>query len=372
MTEAAFFDKIGEHYSRQLPFVIYSRPINRVIKTWLQSDDSVNFTSDFLESGFVFAPFDLQKSTVLFPQHLCDHYQIEIDKLSLEDNGKRDSFQPEETNKSGHISAVENGIKAIKSNVFSKVVLSRFVEVKFEDNPILIFKRLFNSYENAMVYCWFHPKVGLWIGATPELLFKVENNQLTTISLAGTKPYVKDEKPQWTTKEIEEQRIVTDYLSDQIRPFVSDTKLSEVESIRAGKLWHLKSRIISIINNSSNLNSIIEALHPTPAVCGQPKDVAKAFILNNENYDREFYTGFLGELNLKQQKSRNTNRRNVENNAYASVKTISNFYVNLRCAQIKDNKARIYVGGGIVKDSNPEKEWQETQNKSKTIGDILA
>ena len=112
-------------------------------------------------------------------------------------------------------------------------------------------------------------------------------------------------------------------------------------------------------------------MHPTPAVCGYPKQKAKDFILQNETYSRAYYTGFLGELNLKQSKTRNTNRRNVENNAYATVKTYSNFYVNLRCMQFKDDKALIYVGGGITKDSVAENEWEETLNKTKTIGNVL-
>ena len=170
-----------------------------------------------------------------------------------------------------------------------------------------------------MVYCWYHPKVGLWIGATPELLFKVEGKQLTTISLAGTQPYRRISKPIWTNKEIEEQQIVTDYIKHQIEPYTKHVNISDVETIKAGNLLHLKSRITSIIDDSADLKSIIEALHPTPAVCGFPKQKAKDFILNNENYNREYYTGFLGELNLKQLKTRNSNRRNVENNAYAVV-----------------------------------------------------
>ena len=63
-----------------------------------------------------------------------------------------------------------------------------------------------------MVYCWFHPKVGLWIGATPELLFKVEGKRLTTISLAGTQAFNEYETVKWSAKEIEEQQIVTDYI----------------------------------------------------------------------------------------------------------------------------------------------------------------
>jgi len=112
-------------------------------------------------------------------------------------------------------------------------------------------------------------------------------------------------------------------------------------------------------------------LHPTPAVCGLPKDAAKQFILKNENYNREFYTGFLGEINIKTSISRNSNSRNVENNAYAAVKTVSNLYVNLRCMQISNQEAIIYVGGGITKDSNVEAEWEETVQKALVIKKVL-
>jgi isochorismate synthase len=77
-------------------------------------------------------------------------------------------------------------------------------------------------------------------------------------------------------------------------------------------------------------------------------------------------------LNLKTSKTRNTNRRNVENNAYVVVKTYSNFYVNLRCMQLMDEKAVIYVGGGITKDSVSQNEWEETVNKTKTIANVLS
>ena len=218
----------------------------------------------------------------------------------------------------------------------------------------------------------YHPKVGLWLGATPELLLKVEGKQLTTISLAGTKPYDKNNEVQWSTKELEEQQIVTDYITKQIKPYVQSIKTSNIETVRAGQLLHLKTRVTARLDNKdSRLEDIISALHPTPAVCGFPKIIAKAFILNNEDYNREFYTGFLGELNLKNTNTRNTNRRNVENNAYGVVKTQSNFYVNLRCMQLQSNKALIYVGGGITKGSEPQNEWNETVEKTKTMLKVL-
>lgn len=367
-----FFRALETQYDKQLPFVVYSRPINSIIKCWLQKDTMLHTTTNFIEQGFVFAPFDLKgSSSVLFPQNCCDYAVIEVSDLDLKPSINNRANKRDHGSKA-HIKLVTKGIEAIRNNYLKKVVLSR-VEKRSVDHfdPLETFKRLFNTYKKAMVYCWYHPKVGLWLGATPELLFKVEASQLTAVSLAGTQAYSADIKPQWTEKELQEQKIVTDFLVDQVAPFTTKTRISEVQSIRAGNLWHLKTRLISTVRKNANLKSIIEALHPTPAVCGFPKQQAKEFILEHEGYSRDYYTGFLGELNLKQIKYRNSQSKNVENNAYTSVKICSNFYVNLRCMQVKNNKAHIYVGGGVTKDSVPENEWEETKNKAQTISTIL-
>ena len=371
MNEDSFFSALENQYAKQLPFVVYSRPIDSIIKCWLQNDDDLHKTNAFTESGFVFAPFNLNEKSILFPEESCTYSELTCDKLDVDDKNSTEIIQ-DEHHRIQHINLVSKGIEHIKNRHLQKVVLSRCVTKTLQNtNPITIFKRLFNTYKNAMVYCWFHPKVGLWIGATPELLFKVEGKRLTTISLAGTQAFNENETVKWSSKEIEEQQIVTDYISKQLKPYTKSISISDVETARAGNLLHLKTRIISIINDQAELKSIIEALHPTPAVCGFPKVKAKDFILQNEHYNREYYTGFLGELNLKQSKTRNSNRRNVENNAYSVVKTHSNFYVNLRCMQLTHNDAKIYVGGGITKDSNPEQEWEETVNKTKTINKVL-
>ena len=368
-----FFDTLSSHYKKQLPFVVYSRPINNIIKCWLQNDDRIITTENFSESGFVFTPFDLEKSSILFPTEHCDFQSIEIspDESLIQNNTSKKS-QSTEVLKIQHIQLIEKALEFINHNKFSKVVLSRNETILLKNtDPIELFKRLFHTYKQAMVYCWFHPKVGLWLGATPELLFKTEGQDLTTISLAGTQLAEKDKQPYWAKKEFEEQQIVTDYLINQTSPLTLKTQISDTESIKAGQLWHLKTRIKSRLKPEVNLKEIIKILHPTPAVCGFPKDITKDFILNNENYLREFYTGFLGELNLKSTTQRNLNRKNIEQNAYDLVKKNSNFYVNLRCMQIKNNKALIYVGGGITKDSIPENEWDETCNKLKTMMRIL-
>ena len=131
--------------------------------------------------------------------------------------------------------------------------------------------------------------------------------------------------------------------------------VSEPYSIKAGSIWHIKTDISGVLNEDSNLEEVVNTLHPTPAVCGLPKKKAKAFIIENENYERTFYTGFLGELN----------------SSFAYNAVSSDLYVNLRSMQIKENTANLYIGCGITKESIPENEWEESVNKSMTMKRVL-
>jgi isochorismate synthase len=210
------------------------------------------------------------------------------------------------------------------------------------------------------------------LGATPETLIQVEGSRFKTMALAGTQKYEGTVDVTWQNKEKEEQQFVTDFIVSSLQASVSSIQVSETKTIQAGNVLHLQTSISGILNfKLINLKQVLEALHPTPAVCGLPKESSMQFIINNENYNREFYTGFLGELNFQEKTTRNTNRRNVENNAYSSIKNVSNLYVNLRCMQISNNNALIYIGGGITKDSNPEAEWKETVTKAEVMKKVL-
>ena len=97
-------------------------------------------------------------------------------------------------------------------------------------------------------------------------------------------------------------------------------------------------------------------MHPTAAVCGLPKETAKEFILKNERYKREYYSGFLGEFNID----------------LVSFKNIqTDLFVNLRCMKITKDKAQLFIGCGITKDSIPEDEYKETVYKSMTMKKII-
>lgn len=381
------FERIFSALKEELPFVVYNGPGDSQLKGIFQITDQLYTSEDYSESGFIFAPFDDSEPAVLMPLEHSETVSVTMDFKKLDDliHGltnprKTASFDVDENEKQAHINRVEKAVEAINEKRFSKVVMSRRESIHIKDtDPIQIFKNLVQRYPSAFVYIWFHPKIGLWLGATPETLVSIRGNQLKTMALAGTQAFNGTTDVMWGEKEKEEQQIVTDFIVSKLEESigsessgVENLKVSAVKTIQAGNLLHLQTEISLRLQPQSNyLKPILKALHPTPAVCGFPKAIAKAYILQNEGYSRGYYSGFMGELNFKEVLTRNPNRRNVENNAYNLPKTISNLYVNLRCMEIKDEMVRIYIGGGITKESDPMAEWEETVNKSQIIKSVL-
>lgn len=244
-------------------------------------------------------------------------------------------------NQSDYLNLIQKTIDFLKQSSVEKIVMSRVKCVPNQGFDLFqSFKKLAEIHPTAWVYLWHRPGEETWLGATPELLLKQEGSQVETVSLAGTK----SPENEWTQKEIIEQQIVTDYIAENFSG-VKNLQISGPETVQAGKFHHLKSYISGEISSDFDLNSILQKIHPTPAVCGMPKQDSFDFIIENEGYDREFYTGFIG---LETAKSKE-------------------YYVNLRCAQIFADQVALYVGGGILTDSVPEKEWEETELKSTTI-----
>ncbi len=349
------FLKVKVHQGQNLPFVIYSKPGSDEIIGLFQVNDHVYLTESFSETGFVMAPFD-GENYVLIPE---EHSEIITEKYELpviSDEGVV-SQDYDETAKQHFEELVVKGVAAIHAGHFKKVVLSRKEKVGGTTKDVEhLFPRLLANYPNAFKYCFYHPKVGMWMGATPEQLLKVKDYQLQTVALAGTQLYEGTEAVHWEPKEIEEQQYVTEFILDNLKDWASEEKISNPYTARAGNLLHIKTDISARLNDKESLKQVLEILHPTPAVCGLPKEAARNFILENEDYDREFYSGFLGELN----KNFSTGRSEH-----------SDLYVNLRCMKIKKENIHLYIGCGITKDSVPEKEFFETLNKSMTMKKIV-
>lgn len=348
------------------PFVIYRKPDSSKIKALFQKDNKLLYKKEISASGFVFAPFDDIKKTILFSINNCKSVVINnvsnkpasaIEKIGDSSNLKN------KTARLKHITLVEKAIQLISQNKFEKVILSRKEEIELELFDIkIIFKNLLDKYPLAFVYIWYHPKIGLWIGASPETLLKVDGDQYKTMALAGTQSYRGTMDVSWNDKEKQEQQFVADYIMSAL----DDKKLNigRPFSFKAGSLIHICTEITGTLTSNMQLDDLIYKLHPTPAVCGLPKEEAKEYILKNEGYHREFYTGFLGELNMPTEEG-------IKDNKSTSL------FVNLRCMKIQpdskggNNSAIIYIGGGITKDSDPEKEWEETVVKSEVMKRVL-
>lgn len=349
------FDKGRNWFNKNLPFVLYCKPnSDKLIGVFQKNDDLFEITN-FTEIGFAFVSFDGKKK-YLIPKEQSEVYVEAINEINFFVENNIDLSYASKA-KIDFENLVGKGVNAIENNRFQKVVLSRKEILKIEDFDFeQVFSKLIINYSNTFKYCFYHPKIGFWIGATPEQFLQSSENTIKTVSFAGTQPYSETEEYVWEEKEKQEQQFVTDFILDNLHKYSNTVSTSKPYTFRAGSIVHLKTDIEAIINNKSDFQNIIEKLHPTPAVCGLPKDKAQEFIVANEGYDRTFYTGFLGEFN-------------IDFATFSSNE--SDLFVNLRCMNIENNFANIYVGCGITKDSIPEKEFIETVNKSKTIKKVL-
>ena len=352
------FDRIASQYKLQKPFVVYRKPSENVISGYFQKTKEVFFVDDFTETGFVFSPFDNQEKAILIPAVKSVYFRESLIFEAPLSFAKNKRFVADESAKTHHLELVNIAIEEIKRKQFQKVVVSRREIVPLSNFMLLeSFKKLLQIYPNAFGYIWFHPKIGLWMGATPETLLSLSEDRFKTMSLAGTQVYNGSTVVSWQSKELEEQALVTRFIASQIKEIAVHLKTSEKETVKAGNLLHLKTQISGkLLRGASNLKTLLNALHPTPAVCGFPRLQTKTCILEREKYQRTFYTGFLGELNV--------GRESIDSKD-------SSLFVNLRCMEIKNNTAFLYVGGGITKDSIAQKEWEETVSKSAVMKAIL-
>ncbi|MDX1543030.1 MAG: chorismate-binding protein [Christiangramia sp.] len=380
--ETDFYQKLKTQLKEGKAFVAYRKPVENenTVKAILQNNSEGFTVQDLKESGFVFAPFNPNDFSYIIPFEHSEIYEFDdvsaegIDSELYEYLSSGTDFEYMEEDQKIHESLVQKGIDHIKSGDFKKVVLARSERVQvYDPDPIRIFKKLLNKYSQAFVYIWFHPETGCWLGATPETLLKAERNRFKTMALAGTQLFKGEEDVEWDKKEVEEQQFVTDYILESLDRVkgIRTAEVSEPYSAKAGNLIHIRTDISGSFAKPEKLGELIKILHPTPAVCGLPKEKALKFILENEIGSREFYSGYLGELNMRSETKRSSNTRNQENQQFAAISSKTELYVNLRCMKLKEGNARIFIGGGITKDSNAADEWMETVNKSQTMKAVL-
>lgn len=342
---------------------IWFMPGKSGIQVILSKKDEIKTTTHFSvfpkNKGFVFAPFqnnDAHKTIFLQPGKAFYGFEDLAEYSSDKDYNLADNFQINfvETTKEEHLSNCNEIIRRIKQGEAEKVVLSRIKSIPSQKHPSDILLQMKAQYPDAFCYLFFTPQTGLWMGATPETLIHAKDGKIETMALAGTRKH-HPEKPQerpWPVKEQQEQAYVTEYIRNQLEELSIHTiNISEPYTARAGSIEHIRTDFV-IDTKGINVNKakIIDTLHPTPAVCGHPKENALQIIKATERHNRAYYTGFLGPFN---------------DNGETSL------FVNLRCMKNIGENYLIFAGGGITADSDAEAEWEETEMKAAVVEKVL-
>ena len=337
-----------DHLSTNKAFVAYRMP-NQTGVTFLQSHSispeqiTINDISSEMQ-GFLMMPFDAQIKGCFFNTKSARR------KTALfEYNWGRSNQLIQQKD---YLKLIAKTVASIKFSDLEKVVLSRNIQLPSIANEKieLVFSLLVAKYPNAFVYLLQLPNGDKWMGATPETLLSVKKGSAYTMALAGTQLINKRVAMDigWEQKEMDEQAFVASFIKDKLVKLGYDDIKATVPYTRfAGHLAHICTDFN--FTTKSSLAELIATLHPTPAVCGSPSNLAFDYIQKNESYNREFYTGFIGPIN----------------------KGTLSLFVNLRSLKIDEKRTYIYIGGGITSDSIPELEWLETERKSETLISVI-
>ncbi len=254
----------------------------------------------------------------------------------------------------------------LANHQFRKIVLARCADetMKQTVSPMTLFYRACEMYPRLFIALVETEKSGCWLTATPEILLEGEGQDWRTIALAGTmrlegERLSFDSPPSqgetrvddisWSTKNIQEQRIVATYITECLEQFTGDFREEGPRTVRAANLVHLRSDFTFKLTEQGHIGELLQTLHPTPAVCGLPKREAFQFITKNEHTPRRYYSGFMGPLQMEG----------------------THLYVSLRCMNIEGEVCHLFAGGGLLKDSTEEQEWAETEAKMETMRRIL-
>ncbi len=338
-----------------------------------------------LDEGFVFHPFSKEAHAIKFIKkdlHFvfdAANQKMRTDYSILEESQLSELFSILDTKKSVESSSkytgevlesleekqaflrlIERALLYLRGEKLQKVITARHKRISLPNDfdPALFFQNLCATYTNSFVYLTYIPGLNIWCGATPEALIEVDSDGIfKTVALAATQEnHLNHDITEltWNSKDIEEQALVSRYIINCFKQI----RLREFEEIgprsyESGNLIHLKTEFL--VNTKQvgfpNLGSVmLGLLHPTSAVCGMPKEDAFDFIEQEEGFDRGYFTGYLGPVNLLGE---------------------SHIFVNLRCMKVSNGHAELYAGAGILVNSIPEKEWHETEIKMDTLLAVL-
>jgi len=252
-------------------------------------------------------------------------------------------------------SAVERATTLIGENNFEKIVLARKVSVS-NSNPVAteVINKLRNQYTNCYSFL-IHNKGKTFLGSSPERLGSFRNQLLLTEALAGsiqrgqtaTEDTVLEQNLSESSKNQDEHNFVIKDIEQRLQPFTTEVHRSDHPEVKKLlNVQHLYTPIRAQLNQAAEVLEVIGELHPTPAVGGYPWEQAAPYLKELEHFDRGWYASPIGWMNSK---------------------GMGEFAVGIRSGLLTKHKAHFFAGCGIVADSDPATEWEETNLKLKPM-----
>jgi menaquinone-specific isochorismate synthase len=257
---------------------------------------------------------------------------------------------------------VRDALAAIDEGRVSKVVLARTLDVITETrlDPIEVVRNLWTENRGSHAF-YFEPEEGCaLLGAAPETVTTVSEGRFHATAVAGTVARGESASEQQrfaelllaSAKEGVEHRIALDDMVARLGSLADEIHAqSEPHVLTLARIQHLETEIRARLPEGTSALTVLDALHPTPAVCGLPRDAAFEFLENEEPFERGWYAGPVGWFDL-------------DGNGV--------FVPALRCAVVRDLRWRLFAGAGIVEGSDPGLEWDETSIKFEPMLRALA
>lgn len=323
-------------------WIVFRDPSNGQVQGWKGAFSVFNGKEQPHESSFLIKPWEPTTP----PQILNALYKT---TESSEFSGWIQDVDPGLCPKTNDVNSeeFEHYIHFVQTGIrqgdFEKVVASR-CETRDRNSKDLekVFFSVCSEYPESFVYLMNHPKLGLWMGASPEKFAFLESSMASMNAMAGT---VFQPEQKFTAKEKDEQSVTAKYLSELLESQgIEEYGFTKTEVKHQGPISHLASEIK--FRFAGDIASFIRAAHPTPAVGGYPKQSALLFIERFEDLERELFTGWLGFISENELRT----------------------WVNIRCARIYSNKVKLYAGCGINEQSQARMEWDETAAKLNILG----
>jgi isochorismate synthase len=314
--------------------VVYRLPKQKQIKMFCAGEG---------EERFVFAPFSKDEHGYTLIGQIRS---IQIDELEqvFKSINLPQAIEKTSTQEEDYKDLVSSAQDRIKSTNLDKVVLAGKRWIGFQTDVYRSYTSLLENNPNAFVYVSFI-EGRVMLGASPELLLERDNKDLHTVALGGT-----ETRGVYTEKEKIEHQQIRDYIESILKERMYNYEALETRSVKASTVSHLKTPYTIEAKSVQDDLNLIKYLHPTSAICGLPYQEALNFIRENEGFDRKFYAGYLGAIDV--------------NNNF-------NLFVNLRCAELYQDGAVLYAGAGINAMSSPADEWFEINNKMQTIAQCM-